>query len=161
MNSLMNSSHKLLKENVFVKKQRMILLQQNNTNNVFLTLSDSVTLTATPIYYLFRFIDTTTNNEKLFTAADISTNTIRYNQFVLTLTSSTAYENLSAGTICLAPEGKWEYEVYQQLYQYNLSLTGVVGDPIEYGYIKLSGTPNTIINSYYSGSTTTYTYYQP
>lgn len=139
----------------------MILLNQNTTNNVYLTLSDSVTLSATPHYFLFRFIDQTTNSEVLFTASDISTNTINYNQFQITLTSSTVYQNLSAGTIYLAPDGKWEYEVYNQYSQYNLQLSGVTGDAIEYGYIKVSGTPNTIINTYYSGASNSYSYYTP
>lgn len=139
----------------------MILLNQNNSNSVFLTLSESVTLTATPVYYLFRFTDLTTNEQKLFTCPDISTNTIRYNEFTITLTSSTLYENLTAGTIYMAPLGKWKYEIYNQTGQTNISLSGVSGDYIENGFIKLSGSPMPIITSYYSGASETYNYYQP
>jgi len=142
----------------------MIVLDQNTTNNVYLTLSESVTLTGSPIYYLFRFVDETSNEEVLFTSTDISTNIIRYNQFAVTLTASTASNiDYTTGVISLSPYGKWSYEVYEQLSATNLNLSGATG-PIEYGIVTVNApaTTNTdAIIAEYSGMTDTYFYYQP
>lgn len=138
----------------------MILLYQDTTNNAYLTLSESVTLTATPIYYLFRFVDETTKDEVLFTAPDESTNTIRYNQFAITLTANTAHQNFTAGTITLNPEGRWTYEVYNMTGQTNLDISQTTGGIIEQGYVTVSGSSLSSVVNEYTGGTATWYYRQ-
>lgn len=139
----------------------MLNLIQNSGNTVVFTLSDSITLTATPIYFLFKFKSTTTNQEVLFTAPDQSTNLTRYNKFTFYLTGS-SYQNLTAGTVTLNPLGSWNYEVYEQLSQTNLNLTGTSGVVLESGIAHLTGTGLTYLTQpAYTGSSTTYNYYTP
>lgn len=138
----------------------MIKLTQNTSNNVILTLSESVTYTGSPVYFLFRFINQTTKDEKLFTAQDTSTNIVRYNQFNITLTGST-FENLTGGTICINPDGQLFYEVYEQKSPTNLSLSGTSGKIIEQGIVKVEGSLQSPIIMSYSGQSQTYMGYQP
>lgn len=137
----------------------MIRLGQNKTNNVYLTLSDSVTLSATPVYFLFRFVSETTNDEVLFTAPDISTNTLRYNEFQITVTGGT--QNLTAGTINMNPRGEYLYEVYEQYSQTNLAISGTSGVILENGFVQLTGTSMSYTTQSYTGQSTTYQYYEP
>lgn len=142
----------------------MIVLNQNSANNVYLTLSESVTLSANTVYFLFRFLDETTKNEVLFTASDTSTNTIRYNLFNITLTASTASNiDYINGVISLDPFGKWTYEVYNQLSSTNLDLNNASG-PIEKGFVTVNALSTINIDNViaeYTGMTETYNYYQP
>lgn len=137
-----------------------MVIYQNQPNTVYLTLSDSFTFTSTTYYFLFRLISQTTKEEVLFTAPNITTAITRSDEFVWTLTGS-AYTNLTAGTISLNPSGEWLYYVYPQYSQTNLSLSAVAGDYIEKGIVIVSGTSNTFINQIYTGSSTTYAYYNP
>lgn len=136
------------------------VLNQNSSNYIYPTLSESITLTATPVYFLFNFVSETTQEDIWFTAEDLSTNTIRYNKFQITLTGS-SYQNLTAGTISMNPAGKWTYKVYEMLNQTNLELSGTTGTVLEYGQIQVVDTPVVIIDEYYSGQSTTYSYYNP
>ena len=137
----------------------MIKLEQNSTKPVILTLSESVTYTGSPIYFLFRFYNLTSHQEKLFTTPDVSTNIGRYNQFNITLTGST-YENLTGGTISLQPDGELYYEIYEQLSPTNLSLSGTSGTIIEQGLVQVKGTSFDLINVSYSGTPNTYLGYE-
>lgn len=142
----------------------MIVLNQNTSNNVYLTLSESVTLSANTVYFLFKFADETTKEEVIFIASDLSTNTIRYNLFNITLTASTASNiDYTNGIISLSPFGKWTYEVYNQLSSTNLDLNNASGQ-IEQGIVTVNAlsTINVdgIVNEY-TGMTETYNYYQP
>ena len=133
-------------------------LNQNTSNTVRLTLSESITLTASPIYFLFKLINQSTNVEKIFTATDTSTNIARYNQFNIILTGS-SFENLTGGTINLLPDSEHKYEVYEMLSPTNLFISGTSRTIIEKGIFKVSGiTTNNIVTSY-SGQNTTYNYY--
>ena len=136
----------------------MLFLRQEQTNTVYLTLTESLTITATPVYYLFRFMSDTTNDETLFVAEDLSTNISRFNKFNITLTAGTT--NLTAGTISIA-NGAGKYEVYEQYTQTNLDLTGTTGVVIERGMIQVSGSSNSYITQSYSGNPTTYNFYEP
>jgi hypothetical protein len=138
----------------------MMFLNQNQTNTVYLTLSEAVTVTATPVYFLFKFVDYATQEQILFTTPDITTAITRYNQFHITLTGSSAWENLTGGTIYMAPNGDWRYYCYAQYSDTNTTLAGALPTILEQGLIKLSGTPVTYITQTYSGSPTTYGYYQ-
>lgn len=138
----------------------MILLSQNKVNTVVLTLSESVVNTGGTIYFLFKFINETTNQEKLFTAPDISSNILRYNLFNIRLTGATS-ENLTGGTININPDGFLKYEIYQQPTQNNLFISGTTGIIIEEGIVKVIGTNLSPITMSYSAQSTTYLGYQP
>lgn len=142
----------------------MILLNQNTTNNVYLTLSESVTLTGSPVYFLFNFTNETTKDEVNFIANNVSSNIVRYDKFEITLTASTAPNiDYTNGVISLDPYGKWNYKVYEQLSSTNLNVENANGI-IEYGIVKVNA-DNTIntdaIIQEYTGMTDTYFYYQP
>lgn len=139
----------------------MILLNQNTSNRVRITVTDNISLTATPIYYLFRFVDYTTNDQILFTTENVTTAITRYDEFIVTLTGSSNWQNLTGGTIYMEPKGEWRYEVYEQYSQTNLSLSGTSGRILEQGIVIVSGTPLTYTTQNYSGMSTTYSYYQP
>lgn len=143
----------------------MILLEQNTTNNVYLTLSESQTLTGSPVYFLFNFTDETTKEQVNFITQNISTNIIRYDKFEITLTASTASNiDYTNGIISLNPYGNWTYKVYEQYSSTNLNIEDADGGPIEYGAVKVkpSETINTdAIVAEYTGMTDTYYYYQP
>jgi hypothetical protein len=138
----------------------MITLQQNTVNsNIILTLSENVTLTGSPVYFLFRFIDETTNVEKIFSAADTSTNIERFNNFTITLTGA-SFENLTGGTINLPVDGKLKYEAYEMYNPSNLALSGTSGVILETGLVQVSGSTNMqIITNSYSGQSNTYNTY--
>ena len=134
---------------------------QNKNNDVIFTLTESTTISATTPYYLFKLYSHVTLESIFFTAENISTNTIRYDEFIITLTSSTA-QNLTAGTIYVQPNGTWDLFVYQMSGQTNLYLSGVTGDYIEKYVVKISGgTSQNMITNTYTGGTTSYRYYQP
>ena len=143
----------------------MMLLNQNSSNIVYLTLSDAVpnSFTSTTPYFLFRLVSFTTNDEVLFSAQDISTATTRYNQFVITLTGATSPNlNYTGGTIHMEPAGEWWYEAYVMYNPLNLFLSGTTGTILEKGIATLSGTSaSTYITQEYTGQSTTYGYYQP
>lgn len=139
----------------------MIYLNNNQSNSVALSLSNNVTITGSSVYFLFEFKNGQTGANTYFTAADKSTNVLRYNLFDITLTGS-SYTNLTAGTIHLTTNGWYDYNVYQMTGQTNLSLSGVTGGAIERGKVLVSGTTIPYGTTYtYTGQTDTKTvYYQ-
>lgn len=137
---------------------------QGQTNSVTLTLSESLNITADTPYFLFKITSPTSKQSVYFTAQNLSTNQSLYDRFNITLTGTSAHQNLTAGTIYIQPNGKWDFEVYQMSSQTNLDITQVVGGPIEIGWVKISGVTNqNIITNQYTGTGGTgyYTYYQP
>ena len=136
-----------------------MILNQNSSNNVILTLSESVKYTGSPVYFLFRLYNLTTHDEKLFTSPDLSTNIVRYNKFNWILTGST-YENLTGGTISIQPDGELYLDVYEQLTPHNLAISGTSGIVIEKDLVqvKVKGANLDIIT--YSGTPTTYLGYE-
>jgi len=94
----------------------MIVLENGISNKVALTLTEKATLT-TP-YYLFEFIDDDSNISILFTGADISTNTNRYNEFLIEVNLSP--EDLLDSKIELVTKGYYKYNVYEQVSATNL-----------------------------------------
>lgn len=142
------------------KQKKMILLQQNQANNVYLTLSEKVTLTGSPVYFLFRFKNLTTKDVVLFTAPDSSTAITNFNQFTITLTGSSL--NYTAGTISLHPDGKWQYDCYEMTGQTNLFVSGTTGTILETGIVKVSGTNLSDVSYLYDGlSAQTLFYLEP
>jgi len=94
----------------------MIVLENGISNKVALTLTEKATLT-TP-YYLFEFIDDDSNISILFTGADISTNTNRYNEFLIEVNLSPI--DLLDSKIELVTKGYYKYNVYEQVSATNL-----------------------------------------
>jgi len=135
-------------------------LGYNQTNDFIVSLSDMTTLTSATPYYLFQFVSLSTNAEYFFTAPDISTNTMRYNKFSVTITGGT--QNLTAGTVNVGELGEYNFYCYQQYSQTNIALSGVTGGPINQGLIMITGSSQSYTNqTSYSGMSTTYGYYQP
>jgi len=128
----------------------MILLNQNSSNRVVVTLTENVTLTGNT-YFLFEFISDDTRESKFFTAPDLSLNTCRFNEFNITVTGGT--ENLTGGTINLEPVGYYKYNVYQMTDPTNISLSGTSGI-VETGKLYLSGDTKPTFYSY-TGNTAT------
>lgn len=98
----------------------MIVLNDNSTSKIVLTLSEKVTLSS-PVYFLFEVISDDTKEVVLFTAEDVSSNTCRYNEFDITLTNG-AIDN-TIGLINLSLNGYYKYNVYQQADELNLDLS--------------------------------------
>lgn len=94
----------------------MIVLENGISNKVALTLTEKATLT-TP-YYLFEFIDDDSNISILFTGSDISTNTNRYNEFLIEVNLSPI--DLLDSKIELVTKGYYKYNVYEQVSSTNL-----------------------------------------
>lgn len=94
----------------------MILINENTSNTVILTLSEKTTLTN--VNYLFEVYNDMTNIYKYFIAQDISTNKLRYNEFIIT---ETVTEFPLLGQINLIAEGFYKYNVYEQASASNLN----------------------------------------
>ena len=94
----------------------MILINKNTSNTVILTLSEKTTLTNAK--YLFEVINDMSNDVKCFIAADISTNKLRYNEFVFI---ENVTEDLLNGTFSLLLSGFYKYNVYEQTSTTNLN----------------------------------------
>ena len=94
----------------------MILINKNTTNTVILTLSEKTTLTNAK--YLFEVTNDMSNDVKCFIAADISTNKLRYNEFVFI---ENVTEDLLNGTFSLLLSGFYKYNVYEQASATNLN----------------------------------------
>lgn len=135
----------------------MIKITKNSTNRVVLSLTENVTLTATT-YFLFEFINDDTQDTVLFTAADVSTNIPRYNEFSI-IESGSTYTNLTGGTINLEPTGYWKYNMYAQLSPTNIALSGVTGGIIEQGKVLVIGTELPEITAYTGQTDTNDIYY--
>ena len=93
----------------------MILINKNTSNTVILTLSEKTTLTNAK--YLFEVTNDMSNDIKCFIAADISTNKLRYNEFVFI---ENVTEDLLNGTFSLTLSGFYKYNVYEQVSTTNL-----------------------------------------
>ncbi len=130
---------------------------QNSVNTIRPTLSESVTYTGSPVYFLFRFYNLTTHVEKLFTATDLSTNIARYNEFNIRLSGS-SFENFTASTptINISTDTEIFYEVYEMLNPTNLFISGTSCNILEKGIIRVTGSTYPIIAKSYTGQSTTY-----
>jgi len=93
----------------------VILINKNTSNTVILTLSEKTTLTNAK--YLFEVTNDMSNDIKCFIAADISTNKLRYNEFVFI---ENVTEDLLNGTFSLTLSGFYKYNVYEQVSTTNL-----------------------------------------
>lgn len=123
----------------------LIYLNQNQTNQVYLTLREKSLLwiysSITP-YYLFTFKNQTTNQTLIFTAPNQASLSAQssYDLFNITCTGS-SYVNLSAGTISLNPGIFWEYKIYEQNQQFNFNVANTVSC-VEVGKVFYSAATN-------------------
>lgn len=86
----------------------MIHIIKNTSRNISLTLNELATLTLFDV--LFKFVNDTTGETKIFSAQDISPATERYNEFVII---ENAIEDLYNGKVELSPVGYWSYTIYE------------------------------------------------
>ena len=111
----------------------MILINKNSVNTCILTLSERTTLTNAK--YLFEFTNDSTKQVKTFICADVSTNKLRYNEFLI---EENATENLLIGKVSLTI-GDWKYNIYEQTSSTNLVVANS-GALVENGKVEVKGT---------------------
>lgn len=114
-----------------------LLLKQDQSNRVAVTLNENTTLTGST-FYLWNMTSDDSGESIQFIATDVSTNLFRYNQFNIILTGS-SFTNLTAGTINTSQNGTYKYEIHQQNSNTNL-LTASASGIVELGRIVVSGT---------------------
>lgn len=124
----------------------MIKLTQNSSNTVVLTLKE--TTTQVNPYYVFNIISDDSNTSKVFTSADISSNIIRYNEFVIELNS---VEDLAAGVIDLPLKGFYKYEVYSTAVEFDLDLANAT-ELVEVGKVYVEGSEQLTKVAYSDGN---------
>lgn len=134
----------------------MILLNQNATSKVVLTLAESVTIDA-PVYFLFEFISDDKLTSKFFTAEDITTNYCRYSEFEIELT--TGVEDPLIGIINLPLNGYYKYNIYQQNDETNLD-PDLASGIIENGKVYVNGDLKPVTSSYTVNEKNTFKAYQ-
>lgn len=106
----------------------MIHLTKDNTQFIYVTLTEKQTLTAPN--YLFRFVNRETRVEVTFVllnAADVSTYKDRYNKFSIDVNKYFGW----------ADAGEWLYYIYEQSSQYNKDYTEAMG-LLEEGIMRLN-----------------------
>lgn len=112
----------------------MILLTQNKTNTIALTLNEKCSITGTTPYFLFNLKNVNSKFETFFTAPEYNVCNSRFNGFYVTLTGQT-YQDLTGGTLNLKT-GVYDYSIYSQTGQTNLDITGVT-ELCEVGILKV------------------------
>jgi hypothetical protein len=127
----------------------MIHIIKGQVNEVALTLSEKSQLSA-PVF-LFRFIHSTTGDEKAFLCQDQSSFYYRYSLFLI---EETETEDLLNGKVELQ-DGDWTYEVYEQEDPTNLDYEEAY-KLLEVGRVKVKGAATT--NSTYNGNQQGYIY---
>ena len=125
----------------------MVQLEQNTLNDSIFTLREFTTISSP--YYLFEFISDDTNESKIFTAANISPNVNRYDQFSIELTSGA--EDLLTGVIKLPIKGFYTYHIYSQVSATNLELANII-ELVEMGKVYINDTVNPVKKSYTGGN---------
>jgi YbbR domain-containing protein len=130
----------------------MIYLVQDTDNKVVLTLTEKTTI-STP-YYLFEFINDDSNNSKIFTGVDISTNLSRYNEFLIVLNST---EDLENSIIDLPATGFYKYNVYSTSVLNDLDINNVT-ELVETGKIYVEGSEQLTKVTYEEGNDTKVVY---
>ena len=125
----------------------MIRLEQDTINKIVVTLREFTTI-SNP-FYLFEFVSDDTNDSKIFTGVDISTNVNRYNEFNIELTTST--EDLLNSIIKLPLKGFYTYNIYSQVSSTNLDLANIT-ELVEVGKVYVDGTVKPIVTTYEDGT---------
>lgn len=134
----------------------MIKLLKNQTNRAIFTASENVTISA-PVYFLFELISDDTKKSKIFTGTDISTNTCRFNEFLVEVT--TGVENLLDSIINLELNGYYKYNVYQMSDPTNLDISATDG-LVENGKLYLKGDSKPVTTAYNDNEDNSYIAYE-
>ena len=129
----------------------MIRLEQDFSNEVVLTLSEVTTL-ANP-YYVFVFTNDDTGVSKTFTGVDISSNLVRYNEFVIELNP---IEDLNNSVIDIE-KGFYDYKVYSTEVQNDLDIANTT-ELVESGIVYVDGDETLIKTTYNGGNNTKVVY---
>lgn len=117
----------------------MVKLLKNTANDCFFTLNEKTTLSGAT-YLLAIYSNQKRNTKVLRLSGDSSTDTIRYNKFVITEVPF-ASENLNAGDVYLEPGG-YDYFAYQTTGS-TLSITADTTTIVESGKLICVGTGET------------------
>ena len=120
----------------------MIILEQGESKSVVLTLRE-VTSISNP-YYVFEFTNIQTDVSKVFTGVDVSTNQVRYNEFIIELNET---EDLNNSVINLEIDGFYTYNVYSTSVQNDLDLDNIT-ELVESGKVYVDGNTNTSTTAY-------------
>ena len=120
----------------------MIILEQGESRNIVLTLNEVCSI-SNP-YYVFEFTNLQTDVSKVFTGIDISTNTVRYNEFVIELNAT---EDLENSVINLEIDGFYTYNVYSTVAQNDLDLANTT-ELVESGKVHVNGNTNVATTTY-------------
>jgi len=112
----------------------MILLNQNTSNTIVLTLKEKTSF-SNP-YYLFEFICDNTKEYTYFTSVDTSTNKSRFNSFILELTTSTP--DLLNSVLNYPLNGFYSYNIYSQVSASNLNVDNTI-EIVESGKVIVRG----------------------
>jgi hypothetical protein len=129
----------------------VIRLTKNTANTVVVTLEENRSISNA--YYLFEFKNNQTGVKSYCIPDNISTEVQRYDEFVITETSSPVALN---GEVEL-DEGEYTYTVYEQASSTNLNPSGLTS--VEMGLCKVFDSSNNT-NTEYSGASTTNTVYE-
>ncbi len=116
----------------------MITINRGETNTVILTLSEKTTIE--DAVYLFEFINDQSGKTKYFIAQDISTNKIRFNQFVIEENNT---EILLTGVVKLDQLDYWKYTIREQESTTNLD-PDLSGGIVEIGKVLVLETQSEI-----------------
>jgi hypothetical protein len=124
------------------KKEKMIYLDINQSQNVVVTLSEKA-IGASPSY-IWNINDADTNINYVFAADDISPTPWTYNMFSFSVIPGATYGATSG--IISAPQGPYIYTCYETNYPYILSVASA-SKIVEVGILIIEGTAS-ITNTY-------------
>ena len=100
---------------------------------------------------MFEFVSDDTNESKIFTSSDVSTNKGRYNEFNIELTSGS--EDLLNGVVKLPLKGFYHYHIYSQVSETNLDLSNIT-ELVEIGKVYVNGNVKPELEVYNQGNKT-------
>ena len=126
----------------------MITINKNNSNIVILTLTEKCLLTNP--YFLFEFKNVSTNTKQYIIPIDISTETNRFNEFVIVETTSPTIPQIKLTV------GDYEYTIYEQASSSNTNPAGL--NVVELGYATCYDLTTVTFAEYEGGSTTNKVY---
>jgi hypothetical protein len=130
----------------------MIYIKKNNTNAIYLTLSEIVSISNPNFLFKFEYDSYTEQNAIYYSSPDISLSKKRYNKFILVddsvngSTSSTQSYIGFTSSINLKP-GQWSYTIYvtnQNIDVYNLVGVTYSQNIIETGRMFVDGVDTSI-----------------
>jgi hypothetical protein len=131
----------------------MIQINKDSSNDVVVTVSDSITLVNS--IYLFEFKNDQDNSLHYFIAGDNSLYPERYNLFVVTETSSSPDPLI--GEVSLNLTGFYSYRIFEQLSTTNLDPTLCDNTtPLEVGKVLVLGVGETEYEYTYNPTITVY-----